>query len=178
MMGMNRFLLPLTVFFLFLLEGTVLDLIIPASWHKDVIVAPHLVLVAVLYIGVFRNRKLALLYGAVFGMLHDIVYYGPMLGPYIFGLAVCGYLAGFIHRRIHQNLIFSISVIFLGSTLFELILFGIYKVFGFVTIPLEWALVHQMLPSILVNLLFALIIYIPARKWLENLEAMESRSED
>ncbi len=40
----------------FLLEGTVLDLIIPEAWQTKVLIAPHLVLVVVLYIAYILTR--------------------------------------------------------------------------------------------------------------------------
>jgi rod shape-determining protein MreD len=37
--------------------------------------------------------------------------------------------------------------------------------------PFDYALMHQMLPSLLLNLAFALLIYVPVRKYLERIAA-------
>ncbi|MNI99973.1 hypothetical protein D3C73_1591980 [compost metagenome] len=68
---------------------------------------------------------------------------------------------------------YSMIVVTLGNFLFEAIIYGLYRLFQVTRDTTQWAFFHIMLPSVLINLLFALLIYVPLRKWLEELAAKE-----
>jgi len=166
---MQRFVLPLIVFLLFLIQGSLLPKVIPSAWQAHVVVAPNLMLVIILFIGIYINSHWSMAYGVAFGILHDIVYYGSMLGPYSFGMGLTGYLIGLMSLRTKASLFHSMLLILIGNVMFELIMYGIYRVFLLVNTHFNQLLLHQILPSILINLLFALWIYIPIRKLLESI---------
>ncbi|MBE1443471.1 rod shape-determining protein MreD [Paenibacillus sp. OAS669] len=154
---------------LLILEGTLFQWLIPGVWQSRVFVAPHFMLVIVLYIGLYVNRHTALWYGLIFGFLQDLLYYSPMLGPISFAMGLTGYLAGLTHRRLYSNIIVSMLVIALGNLFYEAIVYGLYRLFQTMHLDLQWAFFHQMLPSTLFNLLFALIVYVPVRKLFESM---------
>ncbi|PZE19973.1 rod shape-determining protein MreD [Paenibacillus xerothermodurans] len=156
---------------LFILEGTIFQWIIPGVWQSKVYVAPHVVLVIVLYIGLYVNRHVALIYGLVFGLLQDVLYYSPMLGPISFAMGLAGYLAGLTHRRLYSNIAVSMMVIAFGNLFFDFIIYGLYRLFQVKHLSLQWSFFHQMLPSMLINLLFALLVYVPVRKLFESLQS-------
>ncbi|TDF97638.1 rod shape-determining protein MreD [Paenibacillus piri] len=175
-MKRNWLWLILTV--LFILEGTLLQWIIPSVWQSKVYVAPHFILVIVLYIGLYVNRHTALVYGLIFGILQDIIYYSPMLGPISFAMGLSGYLAGLTNRRLYSNIVVSMLVIALGNLLFESIIFGLYRLFQITHLDLQWVFFHQMLPSMLINLLFALVVYVPVRRLFESIQSGKPLTEE
>lgn len=59
------------------------------------------------------------------------------------------------------------TIVILGSLLFDSTLFGIYKVFRLNPTSYNWSLLHHMLPNLLVHFAFALAIYVPLRKQIE-----------
>lgn len=175
---MTRKWLWIILFALFILEGTLLQWLIPEAWRSKVYVAPHFILVIVLYIGLYINRHTALMYGLIFGLLQDILYSSPMLGPLSFSMGLAGYLAGLTHRRLYSNIIVSMLVIAVGNLFFEWLLYGLYRLFQTTHLDLQWAFFHQMLPSMLINLLFALAVYVPVRKLFESMNSGVSASEE
>ena len=175
---MQRNWLTLLLFGLFLVQSTILKWLIPEMWQTGVKVAPQLTLVVVLLIGLYANRHVAMLYGLGFGLLHDIVFYGPMIGTYTFTMGLLGYLAGLIGLRANSSMLTGLFVLALGDLLFHWILFGIYRLFRITHISTHWVFFHQMLPSLLIDLLFALLIYVPVRKLLEGLALEEKPEED
>lgn len=174
---LQRQLIGLLLFFFFLLEGTWLQWLIPPEWQSRIVVVPHLVLTAVLLIGIYVNRYQALVYGFAFGMLHDIVYYGPMLGVYALTMGIVGYGVGLAASRSTHNVLTGLFFVAVGHLLFEWILYGIYKVFQVTHLDVQRAFLDQMLPSILINLLLTLILYVPFRKLLERVKASAQREE-
>lgn len=167
---MRQWMLILLLFGLFILEGTVLKWIIPSVWQGNVAVSTHFTLVVVLFIGLYLNRHWALAYGLGFGLLQDVVYYGPtMIGTYSFAMGVLGYLAGLVSMRSRSSMLYSMFVVTFGNFMFEAIIYGLYRLFQITRDTPQWMFFHIMLPSVLINLLFALLVYVPLRKWLEEL---------
>ncbi|WP_240414374.1 rod shape-determining protein MreD [Paenibacillus periandrae] len=163
---------------LFILEGTILQWIIPSVWQSKIYVAPHFIVVIVIYIGLYVNRHTALVYGLIFGLLQDFIYYSPMLGPISFAMGLTGYLAGLMHRRLHSNIIVSMLVMALGNLFFDSIIYGLYRLFQINHLDLQWVFFHQMLPTMLINLLFALMVYVPVRKLFESMQAAKTDAEE
>lgn len=175
---MKRWLLTALLLLLFLLEGTVLKWIIPTVWQGNVAVSTHFTLVVILFVGLYVNRHYALFYGLGIGLLHDVVYYGPtMIGAYSFAMGVVGYFAGLAATRSRPNILYSMLVVTMGNFLFEAIIYSLYRLFQVTRDTAQWMFFHIMLPSVLINLLFALLIYVPLRKWLEEI-ASQTAQED
>lgn len=175
---MQRYFLPVILYVLFLFEGTVMPLITPSVWQSKIDVTSHFTFIIILFIAIYVSRHWALTYGLAFGMLHDIVYYGPMLGTYTFILGLVAYLIGLLSAYSKANLLRSMLFIVLGDFLLECMLYGIYRVFQITHISVHFALTYHILPSLLINLLFAILIYVPMRKLLENVGAEREREEE
>ncbi|QGQ95393.1 rod shape-determining protein MreD [Paenibacillus psychroresistens] len=175
---MQRYFLPVILYVLFLIEGTVMPLITPAAWQSRIDLTSHFTFIVILFIAIYVSRHWALAYGLAFGMLHDIVYYGPMLGTYTFGFGLVGYLIGLLSYYSKANLLRSMLLIILGDFLLECLLYGIYRIFQITHISVHFALTYHILPSLLINLLFAILIYVPIRKLLENVGAAREREEE
>jgi rod shape-determining protein MreD len=165
---MPRSRLTLLLYIAFLLEDTILKWIIPVSWQTQVHVSPHLTLVVILFIGVYIHRYWSLAFGLSFGMLHDIAHYGPMIGTYSFAAGLAGYLIGLFCSRMENDVLTAMFWVVTGNLIFEWVVYGIYRVFRITEISVQWAFLHEMLPSVLINLLLALLMYVPLRKWLDT----------
>ncbi|WP_281889052.1 rod shape-determining protein MreD [Paenibacillus sp. YYML68] len=176
-MMMNHRRLCLLLFVFFLLETTMLPWITPLSWQSNIEVNPHLVLVLVLFIGLYVNRHIALMYGLIFGMLFDFIMYSPMLGPVSFAMGLSGYLAGLMQGRLYSSIVISMLVVGGGLLFYDATLFGIYRLFRVTHLTFEWAFLHRMLPSMLINLLLALAAYVPARRLLEGMPGKPAEPE-
>ncbi|ALS23243.1 MULTISPECIES: rod shape-determining protein MreD [Paenibacillus] len=162
---------------LFLLESSLVPWLIPTAWQTKVYVVPHLLLVIVLYIGLYVHRHTALMFGLIFGMLQDFIHYSPMLGPVSFGLGLSGYLAGLLQGRVYSSIVISMLVIGMGNLFYDSVIFGLYRLFRVIHTEFQWVFFYQMLPSMLINLLFALAVYVPMRKLFEGLSLKQRKEE-
>ncbi|MFF2910857.1 rod shape-determining protein MreD [Paenibacillus sp. NPDC057934] len=174
-MRVNKSVCILLLFLLFVLEGTVLPRLIPNAWQMRVI--PSLVFIVILFVTVYHHRHTALILGLSFGMLHDIVFYGRILGAHSFAMGVSAYLIGLIFQTPRAPLPLMMTVVLLGSLLSDSILFGIYSVFNLNQEPYSWALLEYMLPSMLFHFAVGLLLYVPLRRQLEKLKN-ETRKEE
>lgn len=174
-MRVNKSVSILLLFLLFVLQGTVLPRLIPDAWQMRMI--PNLVFIVILFVTVYHHRHTALILGLCFGMLHDIVFYGRILGAHSFAMGVSAYLIGLIFQIPRAPLPLMMTVILLGSLLSDTILFGIYSVFNLNQEPYSWALLEYMLPSMLFHFAIGLIVYVPLRRQLEKLKNTTRKEE-
>jgi len=161
----RKSILILLLFVLFIVEGTIIPWLIPYSWQTRLF--PHLVFVVIMYFSIFENRHTGLVLGIIFGLLHDIVFYGAIIGAYSFAMGFAGYLAGLPSRSRPMPLPMVLIVIILGSLLLDSTLFGIYSLFELTHQPYSWAFVNHIIPNLFVQFVFALVIYVPLRRQLE-----------
>lgn len=175
---MKRHVIWLICLLLFLLQGTLLNWILPSSWQSSVHVSPNFVFVIVLYIALQLGRHQALVYGLLFGLLQDFIFYGHMLGVHSFAMGLTGYLVGLLQSRRPNFIMNTVLLVGLGYIVFETIIYGAYLVFNVTKIDYLGALTHSILPSALFNMLFALAVYMPMRKLLEDLASYKKDRDD
>lgn len=164
-MRKRKYILILFLFLLFIVEGSIVPWLIPESWLGRIV--PHLAYVVILYISIYDNRHQGLVLGLCFGLLHDIVYYGALIGAYSFAMGLSCYLLGLIFRVRMAPLPLMMIVVMMGSLLLDSILFGTYRLFELTHQPYTWALMNHIIPNLFVQFIFALIIYVPLRRELE-----------
>ena len=163
-MSMNR--IVSIMLLLFVLEGAFMPWIIPAGFGDRI--SPHFMFVFVLYSALYGNRHQALLLGAGFGLLQDVVYYGHLLGLHFFTMGLIGYFTGVLLERKRATVMMAITIIGFACLLYDTSLFYIYKVFRITDSSYAWALLHYILPSLFLQMTFALACYIPVRRMFES----------
>ena len=160
---MNRFVLCMLG--LFMLEGTIVPWLIPGSLDGRLI--PHFIFVIVLLSALYGNRHQALILGAGFGLLQDVVYYGNLMGAHFFIMGLTGYFTGVLLERKRVTIMMALSVIGFGCILYDTALYFIYNVFRITNTTYAWSLLHHILPSLFLQLAFALAFYVPVRRIFE-----------
>lgn len=153
----------------FLLEGALFPWLLPFPRAGGIFAAPRLVLVTVLFVSVLRNRHLGLVLGLVFGLMQDIVYDSPMLGAHGFSMAAAAYAAGAVRIRAKTGITFLFVILSYGLAFYELAVYALYRLFLVMDLAVADFLARQFAPTLLVSLLLAVLLYVPARKWLPPL---------
>lgn len=165
--------LLLPLFFLFLIEGTVVPLYEPNAWGIDLYLIPRFVLVTVIFIALYMGRKYGLWLGFLFGLLQDILF-SDVIGVYTFTMSFIGYFSGLAFLYFHPSLVLLMLTIMACVFLHEGLVYGFFSLFEVADKPLQTALIFDFLPTTLLNVLFALLIYVPLIRLLEYVrEGME-----
>jgi len=169
-MSLNR--IVLIILIIFVLEGALMPWLIPSSFGDRII--PHFTFVMVIFASLYGSRHQALALGMGFGLLQDIMYYGHVMGAHFFFMGLIGYLIGILLERKKATLMLAISVIGFASIGFDSVLYFINKVFKLTTGSYPWALIQYILPSLFLQLVFALLFYVPVRKMFESRKQFHS----
>lgn len=163
----NRYFVLILLLF-FLLEGALFPWLLPFPRTGGLLASPRLVMVGILFVSMFRHRHIGLLLGLVFGFMHDIVYDSPMIGAHGFSMAIAAYAAGSVSARIKAGMALSFTILTFGLAICETSVYSLYRLFQVIDLPLSDFLARQFAPSLLLNLLLAVLLYVPARKRLET----------
>lgn len=164
---MRKRAINIILFFIFIIEGTVFRYISPDYFGSNSSIFPRFVLVLIMLISIFKDRKYALFLGVSFGLLYDIVY-GNVIGLYMVGMAGIGYFSGWFIQFLHPTFLVYILIEFLGLLLFEIFIYSMLSLYQLLDFQFDWALVNIIFPTIIFNLTFAIIIYLPANYLLRN----------
>lgn len=167
---MARFLLTVTVVVLFVLEGTVMPVFSPETWGLSWTTVPRFALVCCIFISAFLGRREGLYYGLAFGFLQDVLF-GQVIGIYMMSMMVASYFAGMIvllfQRGFGMMLVTTILILF-GH---EWLLYSLFRLFSAAPYDVQWILTRQILPSVIFNFAFALIMYVPIMRMCNKIMA-------
>lgn len=158
---MKRIYLPLILFAFVIVEGVAIELLPPTFVINDLLIIPHWVLIFLLYMAIFYDSDqtyFSVLYGAVFGLLIDMVYTG-VLGVYMFAYAFSIYVVHGIRKLLHANIYVTILLGIIAILFADFIIYLVYLVVGLTDMALEDYLFYRLVPTILANLIFLLILY-------------------
>ncbi|MFC5402087.1 rod shape-determining protein MreD [Cohnella soli] len=149
---------------LLVLENAIVPWIVPPSWSERLL--PHLGFIMTLFVAGFASRHAAFLFGLGFGLLQDTLSYGHLIGPYGFGMALIGYLAGLLAERKSFTIGFFVPVALVGGVLLDSISYSIYKLFSLTSLRFSYVFYWQIAPTAILQLLIALLFYVPVRRFL------------
>lgn len=162
---MSRIYIPAFIFILLVIEGTLFQLITP-SHTINVTLVPRFLVVMIVLIGIHFGRYSSIVYGIIFGLLYDIVY-TQLLGVYMFGFAFIGYVFVNSHKRIQDSLMVQLLIILSAVTFFEYYQFGLYRLIGITEMSAQLFLLERLVPSVVLNSAFAILVYYPAKRLFE-----------
>ncbi|GLC88430.1 rod shape-determining protein MreD [Lysinibacillus piscis] len=154
---MVRFLIPTVAVLLFLLEPE-LAMLSPIEIHGDIYyLVPRFLILYLIFISIYYSRQRAVMYGLFFGVLYD-VFYIDIIGLYSVLYPLVCFVAGSIVKVIHQHLVVTTSVSVILVAILEFILYQFFYLIDFTTIPLAVFLQSRLLPTIIANALFLMIL--------------------
>ncbi|WLR50008.1 rod shape-determining protein MreD [Bacillus tianshenii] len=165
---MSRYILPLIIFFFFIMESVFVDLLGAQVFGAERIFVPRFVLILLIMIGIYYDRQHAVYEGVIFGFLFD-VFYTEVLGIHMFMYGVIAYLMGYAKRMLHANLFIVLLLGILSTALLEVFNYSVYTLIGSANMSWEVFTNIRLLPTLLLNSVFTIIAFYPLRRLLEQL---------
>lgn len=149
---------------LLVIEGAIVPWLVPAAWSARLL--PHLCLIVTLFAAGYGGRVPAFFLGLGLGLLQDVLSYGDLIGAYGFGMSLIGYLAALLSFGRPYSLPTYAWVTLSAGLLLDSIVYYIYRLFGLTNLDFSFVFVEQIAPTAIVQLLAALVLYVPMRRWL------------
>ncbi|HWL27013.1 MAG TPA: rod shape-determining protein MreD [Ureibacillus sp.] len=152
-----RFLIPLTAIVLFLLEP-VFALFSPINLNEQtVFLVPRFLILYLIFVSIYYSRKRAVVYGIIFGLLYD-VFYIDIIGLYTVLYPLICLIAGSTVKFIHQHLMITTLLSLILVALMEIVLYYFFLFINFTTIPFSDFMMTRLIPTIIANLLFLVML--------------------
>ncbi|WP_018921616.1 rod shape-determining protein MreD [Salsuginibacillus kocurii] len=163
---MSRYLPPILVFVLFLVESIWFQTFVSPDQPLQFI--PRLAMVLLVMIGIFRGPLIAAVYGLGLGLLYDVVF-TDVLGIYMFTCTFIAYLFSISLPVIKQSMLYIVVIAIVAFAAFETLVYGLYSVVGVTTMEGDVFFQSRLVPSLLINGGFALLIVYPVRNLMKVL---------
>lgn len=170
---MRRFILPFLVFFTFISESTFAQLIHIPFANENQLYIPHFTLIVVIFVTVYLNRTQGMLFGIVFGLLHDVVYI-EVIGIYLFVYAFLAYLISKALIVLHRNVLIVLFLAILAIALMEFYVYGMNYLIGTTKMSLYHFTTLRLLPTLALNAVVAILIIYPLKTFLSKIKREES----
>lgn len=152
-----RILIPIVAVLLFLMESKFALFSPIVLGGETYILVPRFTILYLTFLAIYYNRNRAMLYGLVFGLLFD-VFYINIIGLYTVLYPLICFIAGWSVKRIHTHLLFSTILAILLMSLLEFVLYEFFFLIDFTSMPRELFLLNRLIPTILANSLFLLVL--------------------
>jgi rod shape-determining protein MreD len=169
---MKRFILPALLLFLFTFEGTFVDIVPVIDHENNRIFVPHFMIVLVIFIAIYMGYIRGMIFGFVFGLLFDIVYTG-IIGVHAFIIPLITYIMAKLSGAWQTNIFISSFLVILGIVIIEFFVFGVNYAIGYTTMPVDLFLHTRLIPTIILNSIFVLLVCYPTKRLLTKLSIVE-----
>lgn len=150
---------------IFIIEGTVFQVFQAQAHLGQWFFLPRFVLVLLIFISLYLGRRRAFILGLLFGLLFDIQYC-DVIGVYAFTMALVPYLSALAYQYFQLNVLLIMITVFLGVWVHETAVFFLFDLFGLTGYAYHWL---DYVPTAVLNTGFAVLIYRPLDRWLEQM---------
>lgn len=154
---MTRYLIPAVVIVLFFAE-TEFSLFSPIEWQGHLIyLVPRFLILFLIFMAIYYDRKKAMIYGLIFGLINDIVYI-DIIGLYTFLYPFICFIAGSTVKYIHQHLVVTTTLSLVLIAIIEVALYQFFALIGFTDISFAQFLNTRLIPTMIANVIFLVLL--------------------
>ncbi len=123
----------------------------------------HLLIIFLVFLTIYGDEKISFFYSIVFGLIVDIVNSG-VIGIYVMILPIAIWFCGKIKYRF-ENKTLLVTILALSTVMvIEMLVYSVYTLIGKTEMNMVPFLGYRLLPTILLNALVLLIMWLPLRK--------------
>ncbi|PTJ04251.1 rod shape-determining protein MreD [Staphylococcus simulans] len=160
------FLIGAVLFYL----DSLIALVIPMQiGGRGIIFVPHLLLMYLLIITIYKKPSIAVVLAIIFGLTTDL-YYGTIYGLNTFGYLLFVILMDFFFKVYYRDHTMVFIGVWLFTIIFEIYQALIYGLLGLIKFNLWDFLVFRLLPTAFVNLLLLVIVFSLIKKLIKKLD--------
>ncbi|MDW4039087.1 rod shape-determining protein MreD [Staphylococcus saprophyticus] len=155
MRALYYFLIGIVLFYI----DTVIGLVIPMQiGDKDIVFVPHLTLMYLLLICVYRSFGVAMILAAVFGIVTDL-YFGSFYGLYLFGFILFVVIMDFFFKTFYRDNTMLFITVWLSTIFLEIYVAIIYSILGLIAFNFIDFIVFRLIPTLILNFILLVILF-------------------
>lgn len=145
-----------------------MQVVVPENYSFGLVFIPRFTMMVIMFVALYINVPLAVTYAFATGLLYDIIY-TDFIGIYLFSMALTAYVVSQSAKIMHVNAIVGTLAALVAVIVLEFLVYGVYTLIGFVDFPIKLFVLERLLPSVVVNSIFFILIYVPMQKLVKKL---------
>ncbi|HLR19805.1 MAG TPA: rod shape-determining protein MreD [Staphylococcus sp.] len=166
MRALYYFLIGIILFYI----DTAIGLIIPMQiGGKDIIFVPHLTVMYILLLSVYRSFGVAIILSAVFGLITDL-YFGSFYGLYLFGYILFVVIMDFFFKTFYRDETMMFIIILSSAIFLEVYVVIMYSILGIINFEFIDFIMFRLIPTLILNLILLTILYPIIMKFLRKVQ--------
>jgi rod shape-determining protein MreD len=166
---MSKYILPLFLSLLLIAENMFVTIFSPISLGGQSIVVPHFLFIGLLFITLYYDAKLGVIYGAIFGFIFDVVN-TEIIGIYLACFPFFTFLISQAMKVLYANLFVRSLLAIIWIAGLEYLVYGLNYLFGYTTMDNAFFMVHRLIPTLLLNAFVLLFAAYPLFSFLKGLK--------
>ncbi|WP_456278118.1 rod shape-determining protein MreD [Bacillus sp. AK128] len=160
---MRKWLLPTLALLCFIFESVFVQVLPSELFNMERIMIPRFVMVIIVLITMLTSVSKGMIYGFVLGLLYDLMY-TDLMGVYMFAYTFLAYGVAMIMKVLHINILTVILISLLSIGILDFFVYGIMILLKITMMPVEEFLMVRLLPTLVLNLAFVILLFVPLRK--------------
>ncbi|WP_404329420.1 rod shape-determining protein MreD [Mesobacillus maritimus] len=164
---MKRFLVPLLLAFLFVLEGLFTQLFPADIFNGNYIFVPRILIIAIFFLTIYGSVKHGIIYGFVFGLLFDMVY-TEIIGIYFFLFPLSAFLFWKMMKVIQTNIVFVSLVSLICVAFLEAAVYVMNLLIHITSINYSSFTEIRLVPTLALNLILVILAAYPLKRQFER----------
>lgn len=160
---MRKWLFPILAILCFIFESVFVQILPSEIFEMERIIVPRFTIIIIVIITMFTKVSTGMTYGFVLGLLYDLMYTN-LIGVHMFAFTFLAYIVASIMRVLHINTLTVTVVSMFTITLLDLFVYSIQLLIKATNLPFDDFFTIRLLPTLILNLAFVIIFYIPLRK--------------
>ncbi|GAB3070802.1 rod shape-determining protein MreD [Salinicoccus sesuvii] len=129
----------------------------------EVYFVPRALLMFILLLSIYTGYRMSILFAVVFGVMLDL-YIGSVYGIHAFGMVAFVLFMHTAFRVFYKDFVAMAFVVLLLTLLYDIYIYLLYSILGLVDKPIFDYLALRAAPSLLLNALLFIVIFVIALK--------------
>jgi rod shape-determining protein MreD len=160
---LRKWIIPILALLCFVSESIFVQILPSEMYEYGRIIVPRFVLIMIVLISMYTNVTTGMTYGIVLGLLYDLMYTN-LIGVYMFAFPLIAYIIAVTMKVLHINILIISLMSIISVTMLEFFVYGVQLLIGGTTLHVGGFLQLRLLPTLVLNLAFVILFYIPLRK--------------
>lgn len=148
---------------------SLIALIIPMHiGNKEIVFVPHLLLMYLLILTIYKKPSIAITLAIIFGLTTDL-YYGTIYGLNTFGYLLFVVLMNYFFKVYYRDHAMVFLGVWIFTVIFEIYTALIYGLLGLIQFNFIEFILFRLAPTALLNLILLVILFALTRKLIKKL---------
>jgi rod shape-determining protein MreD len=165
---LRKLIFPILALLCFVGESLFVQVLPSEVYDIDRVFVPRFVMIIIVIITMYSKFSIGISYAIVLGLLYDLMYTN-LIGVYMFAFPFISYFVSLTMKLLHINVVTVTALSIFSIVILDFYVYGVQLLIGGTTLQVMEFLNSRLFPTLVLNIAFVILLYIPLRKQLNLL---------